>query len=132
MSVNRPPNVRTIAFLSESLKITASSAKLGRIIKDEHYEKTRRFYDCLLKFREKNKIDFGPEISNYFIDRVTYADIKIILGCYCRRKGFDYGKLIDELIKTNQGILEGKVIGDINVFKGVVDYLEQGNFNREF
>ena len=76
MSVNPLPNVSTIAFLSDSLKITASSARLGIIRNDEHYEKTKRFYDCLLKLRERNKIDFDPEIFNYFIDKVTYANVQ--------------------------------------------------------
>ena len=132
MSVNPPPNISTIAFLSDSLKITVSSTRSGIIRNDEHYEKTKRFCDCLLKLRDRNKIDFDPEIFNYFIDRITYADIQKILVYYCRRKNFDYCELIDGLIKTNQGILEGKVVGDIDIFKNVADYLGYRDFNREF
>ena len=128
MSISPPPNISTIAFLSDSLKITVSSARSGIIINDEHYEKTKKFYDCLLKLGERNKIDFDPEIFNYFIDRVTYADIQKILVCYCKKENFDYSKLINELIKTNQGILEGKIIDDIDIFENVANYLGQRNF----
>ncbi len=118
-------NTSALAFLSDSLKITTSSARFGIIKKDEHYERTKSFYECLLRLRERTKNDFESEVFNEFMAGIKYIDVQTRLFYYCGKKDYDYSKLIEELIKTNQGILEGKIVGEIEKFEDIANFLER-------
>ena len=118
------------AFLSDSLKIVFSAAKNGITKRDEHFGKARNFYDCLIKLKERCKVDFDPEIFTSFLGNINYVQVQTKLMYYCLRNSINYETLLNNLIKTNKNILEEKVISDNNQFYNVANYLGQRNFEQ--
>lgn len=131
-AIGPPIDTSEWAFLSDSLKIVFSAAKNGITRRDEHFEKARNFYDCLIKLKERYKVDFDPEILTSFLGNITYVQVQTKLKYYCLRNSVNYETLLDSLIKSNKNILEGKIISDNNRFYNIADYLGQRNFKREF
>ena len=129
LNVGPSPNLSSWAFLSDSLKIATCSAKTGIKISDDHYRRTEEFYNCLLKLRERMKVDFDSEIFSLYIDdRINYAQIQIKLTDYCTKRDINYKKFINDLIEANKGILEGKLEGkvlDIDLFYNMAEFLGQ-------
>jgi len=57
---------------------------------------------------------------------IGYVVIEGKLANYSASKNNNYLELLGKLGETSAGILEGKIVGDIDLFEDVVGYLGEG------
>ncbi len=116
------PRTDELAFLSDSLKVAASCLPIS-VIGEEHLERTKLFYGCLVKIRERGRVDFDPSLFNCFMGNINYVKIMTKIYDYSEIKNNNYEKLLDDLIDSTQKILEKKDNGHSNLLEDFGNFL---------
>jgi len=127
-AIGPPPNTCPLAYLGRDLEIATGAAKSGLLRKDEYFETARNYYDCLITIRKDIGAEWDQEIFRSFYDKseMLCIHVQTKLVNYCKKTKIDetnWREFIDSLIETNEGILEGKVVGDIERFEDVSRFL---------
>lgn len=119
------------AFLRDSLTIGSNGVKVGFFRRDEHYDRNKNFYNCLLKLKEKSN-DGLDEILNdreYFdifnleVNGIKYVHFQTILCDYAISKKKGYSKLLDDLINEVKNIIEEKQSKKLETLDEIIPYL---------
>lgn len=112
------------AFLRDSLRINSCGAKIGFFKYDEHYERARGFYDCLLKLKERLTFREDFDIFNLDVNGIKYVDIQTRLCDYAKNRKKDYPELLNKLIKDVENIIEENTVGELETLDEIIPYLQ--------
>jgi len=120
LSLNPPIDTSPWAYLRDSLSIVTSGAKNEFMRHDEHYDAAQKFNECLKKLNDRIDDDLNIDIFTSEVRGIKYVSIETCLYHYAENKNNNYREFLRKLSETNEGILKGKIVGDMGLFEDVV------------